>query len=160
MISKFSLLYQRFCRYRVRYALPGAAGRIGHVPAPPTGPASWSSTRLDGLYSSSCMTVLTPFPAGVQVPSVAAVARPWYVLPRPAGHGGQSWFQVIAVLVIWWWSTWCQSSMLSACHWYSASTLLVTQVCSLSESLNQQGQRPLTDTAGPQLPEACGRLMT
>ncbi len=38
----------------------------------------------------------------------------------PAGHGGQSWCQVIAVLVSWWWFTWCQSSMLSACHWNSA----------------------------------------
>ncbi len=55
----FSLRYQRFCRYRVQYVIPGAAGRTSHVPAPPTCPASWSSTRLaalDGLYS--CVTVL------------------------------------------------------------------------------------------------------
>ncbi len=49
--------------------------------------ASWSSTCLDGLYS--CVTVLTPFPAGVQqLLFVAAVARPWCGLP--AGHGVQS----------------------------------------------------------------------
>jgi hypothetical protein len=75
-ISTFSLRYQRFGRYWVQYVIPGAAGRTGHVPAPPTrmGAASWSSTRLDGLYF--CVTVLTPFPAGVQqLLSVAAVAR-------------------------------------------------------------------------------------
>ncbi len=50
--------------------------------------SSGSSTRLDGLYS--CMTVLTPFPAGVQqLLSVAAVARPWCGLPAQ-GHCGQS----------------------------------------------------------------------
>ncbi len=64
-ISKFSLRYQRFGRYWVRYVIPGAAGRTGHVPAPPTGPASWSSTRLEGLYY--CVTVLTPFPASRHV---------------------------------------------------------------------------------------------
>ena len=86
-ISYFFVRYQSFGRYRIRYVIPGAAGRTGHVPAPPTGPASWSSTRLDGLYS--CVTVLTPFPAGdQQLLSVAAVARPWCGLP--AGHGGQS----------------------------------------------------------------------
>ena len=88
-ISYFFVRYQSFGRYRIRYVIPGAAGRTGHVPAPPTGPASWSSTRLDGLYS--CVTVLTPFLAGVQqLLSVAAsaVARPWCGLP--AGHGGQS----------------------------------------------------------------------
>jgi hypothetical protein len=86
-ISKFSLRYQRFGRFWVRYVIPVAAGRTGHDPAPPMGPASWSSTCLDGLYS--CVTVLTPFPAGVQqLLSVAAVARPWCGLP--AGHGGQS----------------------------------------------------------------------
>ncbi len=60
----------------------GGRARTGHVPAPPTrmGPASWSSTRLEGMYS--CATVLTPFPAGVQhLLSVAAVARPWCGLP-------------------------------------------------------------------------------
>jgi hypothetical protein len=63
-ISTFSLRYQRFGRYWVRYVIPGAAGRTGHVPAPspPMGPASWSSTRLDDLYPWG--TVLTPFPAG------------------------------------------------------------------------------------------------
>jgi hypothetical protein len=35
-------------RYPKRYAIPWAAGRTGHVPAPPMGPASWSLTRLDG----------------------------------------------------------------------------------------------------------------
>ncbi len=74
-ISKFFLRYQRFYHYRVRYAVSGAAGRTSHVPAPPTGTASWSSTRLDGLYTR--VTVLTLFHAGVQLPSVhvAAVAR-------------------------------------------------------------------------------------
>ncbi len=107
-ISKFSFRYQRFCRYQVKYAIPRAAGhnRASHVPAPPTGPASWSWTRLDGLYS--CVTVLTPFSAGFQLLPVAAVARPWLAwYELPSGHGGQSWFQVIVIQVIWWWSTWC-----------------------------------------------------
>ena len=51
--------------------------------------------------------------------------------------------------------------MLSACHLYSAQTvtlqLVVMQVC--SRWARGPGQRPLTDTAGPQLPEVC-RLMT
>jgi hypothetical protein len=47
---------------------------------------------------------------------------------------------------------------LSLVIWYPAYTLLVTQVCSRARGLNQPGQRPPTDTAGPQLPEAC-RLM-
>jgi hypothetical protein len=78
-ISTFPLRYQRFGRYWVLYIIPGAAGRTGHVTlaaqGPPTDPAFWSSTRLDGLYS--WVTVLTSFqvPAGVQLPSVAAVAR-------------------------------------------------------------------------------------
>jgi hypothetical protein len=89
-ISTFFLRYQRFGRYWVRYVIPGAAGRTGHVTlaaqGPPTGPASWSSTRLDGLYS--WVTVLTPFqvPAGVQVPSVAAVARRCPALVWTAGR--------------------------------------------------------------------------
>ncbi len=116
-ISKFSLWYQRFCRYRVQYAIPGAAGRTGHVPALLMGPDSWSSNRLDGLYSWEI--VLTPLPAGVPSQAVAAVVRPWCVGLR-TGHGEQSWFEVIVILVMWLWSTWCQSSMLSACHWYSA----------------------------------------
>jgi hypothetical protein len=60
-----------FCRYLIRYAIPGASGRTGHVPAPPTGPASWSSTLLDGLYS--CVIVYTPFPA----PRHAALREMW-----------------------------------------------------------------------------------
>jgi hypothetical protein len=39
-ISKFSLGCQRFCRCRARYAIPGATGRISHVPAPPTSQAA------------------------------------------------------------------------------------------------------------------------
>ena len=42
--------------------LPAApAGRTGHCPGAPTGPASWSSARLDSLYTTE--VVLTPFPA-------------------------------------------------------------------------------------------------
>jgi hypothetical protein len=59
-ISTFSLRYQRFGRYRVRYVIPWAAGRTGHVLASPIGPTSWSSTRLDGLLLGGW----TPFPAG------------------------------------------------------------------------------------------------
>jgi hypothetical protein len=94
---------------------PGAAaGRTGRVPAPGPGPAGpgrrlgrWVQSPgprpLDGLYS--CVTVLTPFPAGVQqMLSVAAVAGPWCGLPRPgpAAAGESRWaVQVIVVLVIW-----------------------------------------------------------
>jgi hypothetical protein len=79
-----------FTSFFIACALTNARNR--HFGAPATfqpcrlvqpGTTSWSSTRLDGLYS--CVTVLTPFPAGVQLPSVAAVALPWYGLP-----GGQS----------------------------------------------------------------------
>jgi hypothetical protein len=61
-ISKFFDI-EGICLYRMRYAIPGAAGRTGHwhVPAPPTGPASWSSTRLDSLYP--CVIVFMPIPA-------------------------------------------------------------------------------------------------
>ncbi len=34
-------------------------GRAYHLPGSPTGPASWSSARLESLYS--CVPVLTPF---------------------------------------------------------------------------------------------------
>ena len=50
----------RNLRYDVRYCLPGAAfaaGRTGHAPGAPTGPASWSSALPDGLYC--IVTVLT-----------------------------------------------------------------------------------------------------
>ncbi len=67
---KVSLWYQM--RYWVWYTILWAAGCTSHIPALLMGPASWSSTRLDGLYS--WVTVLTPFPAGVQLLSVAAVA--------------------------------------------------------------------------------------
>ncbi len=43
---------------------------------------------IDGLHS--CVTVLTPFPAGNQLTSVAAVARPWYGLPVVTVGTGQS----------------------------------------------------------------------
>jgi hypothetical protein len=77
------------CSRRVKATPSSQSQRHLWCSGPPTrmDPASWSSTRLDGLYS--CVTVLTPFPAGVQqLLSVAAVARPWCGLP--AGHGGQS----------------------------------------------------------------------
>ncbi len=60
-IWKFLFSVEGFYRYSIRYAIPWASGRTCHVPAPPTGPASWSSTLLDGLYS--CVIVFTPFPA-------------------------------------------------------------------------------------------------
>ncbi len=114
-ISKFSLQHLRFGRYWVWYAIPGAAGRTSHVTlaaqGPPTGPASWSSTHLDGLYS--CVTG----PFLLEISCLLLLQWPGGL---PAGHGWQSWFQVIVILVIWRWSTWCQSSMLSACHWYAA----------------------------------------
>ncbi len=76
------------------WSILGMICHTGHVPAPPTrmGPASWSSTSLDGLYS--CVTVLTPFPAGVQqLLSVAAVARPW---PRVWTAGWSRWAVLIS----------------------------------------------------------------
>ena len=42
-------------------APPPPAGRTGHCPGAPTGPASWSSVRLDSLYTVTML--LTPFPA-------------------------------------------------------------------------------------------------
>jgi hypothetical protein len=72
---------------------PVAAGSTGHVPAPLTGPARTNLMVRDLLGRSvllrDCLDRdLTPFPAGVQLSSVAAVALPWYGLL--AGHGGQS----------------------------------------------------------------------
>jgi hypothetical protein len=92
-ISNFSLRYQRFCRYRVRYAIPGAAGRTDHVPAPPTGPVRTNLLVLDPLGRSvllrDCLGALSCWgSAQNQLTSFAAAARPWYGLP--AGHGGQS----------------------------------------------------------------------
>ncbi len=50
---------------------------------------SFRRWRFEMKLSPFFLTVLTPFPAGVQqLLSVAAVARPWCGLP--AGHGGQS----------------------------------------------------------------------
>jgi hypothetical protein len=51
-ISKFSLWYQRFCRYQVRYPIPGADGRTGHVPAPLMGSAKTNLLVLDLLGQS------------------------------------------------------------------------------------------------------------
>ena len=59
----------------IQYDEPGAAGRTGHAPAQPTGPASWSSTGLDGLYS--CVTVFTPFPAVRHSANSAQNALQW-----------------------------------------------------------------------------------
>ncbi len=59
-IKNLWISYALFRRY-IRYSIPGAAGRTGHVPTPPTGTASWSSTRLYSLYSF--VIVFTPFSA-------------------------------------------------------------------------------------------------
>ena len=44
-------------------APPSPARRTGHGPGAPMGPASWSSARLDSLYTTG--TLLTPFPAAL-----------------------------------------------------------------------------------------------
>ncbi len=126
--------------------MSGAAGCTSHfslaAQGTPTGPASWSSTYLDGLYS--WLTVLTPFPAEVQLPSIAAVAWPWCRLP--AGR----W----AVLI----PSYGNTSDLVMFHMmsveYAFSLSLVFCLDSASDisvfggqgGLNQPGQRPLTAT--------------
>jgi hypothetical protein len=130
----------------------GRLGGTSHVPALPTGPTFWSSTHWDGLCS--CVTALTL--QAVQLPSVAAVPCPGMDC-RPVTMGSHNTSDLVR-------STCCQSSMISACRYHLFSfhrccfldqTLLVMQVCLLTRGLNQQGQQPLTDTAGPPLPEAC-----
>jgi hypothetical protein len=63
----------------------GAAGHTGHVPAQPTGPASWSSTRLDGL--NSCVIVFTPFPAAQHVNTPSNVEFSCLLLLQCPGRG-------------------------------------------------------------------------
>ncbi len=114
-------------------------------------PTSWSSIRLDGLYSCDCLYCLDALSCW----SLAAfcccsgLALLWTA-------GLSLW----AVLI----SSYCSTSDLVMIHMMSVKyvfslSLVLTQVCSLARGLNQPGQRPLTDTDGPQLPETC-RLMT
>ncbi len=108
-----------FClsRYRLWYAIPGAAGSTGHIPAPgQLKGLVWTVCNRVWLSSRPFLLLDTPHSArcGVQLPSAAAVALLWHASGLPAWP---AWSPVIVIPVIWWWSTWRQSSMLSAFHW-------------------------------------------
>ena len=64
-------------------APPPPAGRTGHCPGAPTGPTSWSSARLDSLYTTG--TVLTPSPAALHMPGGCeqCAVRPRQAQPGP-----------------------------------------------------------------------------
>jgi hypothetical protein len=112
----------------VLYVISGAAGRTSHVlAAPPTDPARTNLLVLDLLGRSVLLRdCMTPFPAGVLLPSVAAAARPWYGVTMDCRlvTVGSPDFKLS-----------CASDPVmihmmsvkygSGCHWYSALTLLV-----------------------------------
>jgi hypothetical protein len=117
---------------------------------------AWSSTRLDGLYF--CETVLTPFPAGAQLPSVAAVALPWYGVLWTAGRS--CWAVLISSYRTSSTSDLAMIHMMSVKYAFSLSLVFCLDsasdaVCSQARGLNQPGQGPLTDTAGPHCRHSC-----